>query len=84
MPYLVLIADDDPFIRTALYEFFEREPDFSVCELAEDGEQVIEEARRLPDLVVLDFDMPVMNGLSAARILKQIIPEVVPVKVQRQ
>lgn len=78
MRYSVLIADDNPFIRTALYEFFEREPDFSVCGVAEDGQEVIEEARRLhPDLVVLDFDMPVVNGLSAARILKQIMPEVV-------
>jgi two-component system chemotaxis response regulator CheB len=78
MPHLVLIADDNPFIRTALYEFFQREPDFKVCGLAENGQEAIEAARRLhPDLIVLDFDMPVMNGLSAARILKQIIPKVV-------
>jgi DNA-binding NarL/FixJ family response regulator len=78
MRYSVLIADDNPFIRTALYEFFEREPDFSVCGVAEDGQEVIEEARRLhPDLIVLDSDMPVMNGLNAARVLKQIMPEVV-------
>jgi DNA-binding NarL/FixJ family response regulator len=78
MRYSVLIADDNPFIRTALYEFFEREPDFRVCGVAEDGQEVIEEARRLhPDLIVLDFDMPVMNGLSAARVLKQIMPKAV-------
>lgn len=78
MQYSVLIADDNPFIRTALYEFFEREPDFSVCGVAEDGQEVIAEARRLhPDLIVLDFNMPVMNGLNAARVLKQIMPKAV-------
>ena len=65
MRYSVLIADDSPFIRTALYEFFEREPDFRVCGMAENGREAIEEARRLhPDLIVLDSDMPVMNGLN--------------------
>jgi DNA-binding NarL/FixJ family response regulator len=73
----VLIADDNTFVRTALYEFFQREPDFIVCGLAENGREAIEEARRLhPDLIVLDMAMPVMNGLEAARWLKQIMPEV--------
>lgn len=73
----VLIADDNAFIRTALHEFFEREPDFQVCGVAENGREAIEEARRLhPDLIVLDFAMPVMNGLDAARVLRQIMPTV--------
>lgn len=73
----VLIADDNAFVRTALYEFFQREPDFIVCGVAENGREAIEEARRLhPDLIVLDMAMPVMNGLEAARLLKQIMPEV--------
>ena len=73
----VLIADDNAFIRTALYEFFENDPDFHVCALAENGRDAIEEACRLhPDLIVLDFAMPVMNGLEAARLLRQIMPSV--------
>lgn len=73
----VLIADDNAFIRTALYEFFQREPDFTVCGMAEDGREAVEEARRLhPDLIILDMTMPVMNGLEAARLLKRIMPEV--------
>src|ERR1700758_5047434 len=67
----VLIVDDNAFIRTALYEFFEREPDFKVCGMAENGREAIEEASRLhPDLIVLDLAMPVMNGLDAARALR--------------
>ena len=73
----VLIADDNAFVRTALYEFFDREPDFQVCALAENGKEAIEAAsRRHPDLVVLDRTMPVMSGLDAARVLKNIMPRV--------
>lgn len=77
MQKTVLIADDNAFVRTALYEFFEGEPDFHVCGVAENGREAIEEARRLkPDVIVLDFAMPVMNGIDAARVLKTIMPEV--------
>jgi DNA-binding NarL/FixJ family response regulator len=75
MQTTVLIADDNAFVRTALYEFFEREPDFQVCAMAENGLQAIEVASRLhPDLIVLDRTMPVMSGLEAARILKNVMP----------
>jgi len=73
----VLIADDNAFVRTALYEFFDREPDFQVCALAENGREAIEAASRLrPDLIVLDRTMPVMSGVDAARVLKNILPRV--------
>ena len=73
----VLIADDNAFVRTALYEIFEREPDFHVCAVVENGREAIEEAGRLrPDLIVLDYAMPVMNGLDAARVLHQMMPDV--------
>ena len=73
----VLIADDNAFVRTALYEIFEREPDFHVCAVVENGREAIEEAGRLrPDLIVLDFAMPVMNGLDAARVLRQMMTAV--------
>ena len=75
MKYTVLIADDNAFVRTALYEIFEREPDLHVCALAENGRDAIEEAFRLqPDLIVLDLAMPIMNGLEAARVLRQMMP----------
>jgi DNA-binding NarL/FixJ family response regulator len=77
MQTTVLIADDNASVRTALYEFFDREPDFQVCAMAENGLQAIEAASRLcPDLIVLDRTMPVMNGLDAARILKNVMPRV--------
>ena len=73
----VLIVDDNIFIRHALCEFFQREPDFDVCGVAENGREAINEASRLhPDLIVLDFAMPVMNGVEAARILRHEMPTV--------
>jgi DNA-binding NarL/FixJ family response regulator len=78
MQTTVLIADDNAFVRTALYEFFEREADFQVCAMAENGRQAVETASRLhPDLIVLDRTMPVMSGLDAARVLKKVVPKAV-------
>jgi two-component system, chemotaxis family, chemotaxis protein CheY len=77
MPYSILIADDSPFIRAALCNVFEREEDFDVCGEAENGREAVEKAQELhPDLILLDLSMPVMNGLDATRVLKQMMPEV--------
>jgi DNA-binding NarL/FixJ family response regulator len=75
MRKMVLIVDDNAFVRQALREIFEREGDFRVCGEADNGRDAVEAVTRLqPDLVVLDFCMPVMNGLDAARILKDRVP----------
>jgi DNA-binding NarL/FixJ family response regulator len=75
MRKMLLIVDDNAFVRQALREIFEREGDFEVCGEADNGRDAIEAVTRLqPDLVVLDFSMPVMNGLDAARILKDRVP----------
>ena len=73
----VLIVDDNEFVCEALCELFQREMDFEVCGKAENGREAIEKARELhPDLIVLDFSMPVMNGFDAARVLKRLMPTV--------
>jgi DNA-binding NarL/FixJ family response regulator len=77
MPYTILIADDSPYIREALCNVFEREEEFDVCGEAENGREAVEKAQELhPDLILLDLSMPVMNGLDATRVLKQMMPEV--------
>ena len=74
---MVLIVDDNVFVRHALYELFKRQADFNVCGVAENGREAIEAAGRLhPDLIVLDLSMPVMNGLDAARVLQRMLPAV--------
>jgi two-component system, chemotaxis family, protein-glutamate methylesterase/glutaminase len=55
----VLIVDDSEFMRATLRRLFTSQPDFEVCEEAEDGRQAIDKASQLyPDLIVMDLSMP--------------------------
>jgi len=77
MPECILIVDDDPNIRKHTRHFLERETQYKVCGEAVDGLDGIDKARQLhPDLIILDMSMPRMNGLQAARILRQMMSDV--------
>jgi DNA-binding NarL/FixJ family response regulator len=77
MAKTILIADDNDAVRRAVCEAFTRDSDFEVCAEAHDGQDAIEKAQRLkPDLIILDFAMPVMNGFEAARALRDLMPSV--------
>ena len=77
MPKAILIVDDNAYVRQMVCEAFKRESDFEVCGEAENGREAIDKAPALhPDLIVLDLSMPVMNGLDAARELKDRMPSV--------
>lgn len=72
----VLIVDDSSIVRKALVRLF-AEGGFEVRGEAENGPEAIEKARALnPDLIVIDLSMPGMNGLEAARCLRQLLPTV--------
>jgi DNA-binding NarL/FixJ family response regulator len=78
MAWLVLIVDDNRLIRNGVKRLFEDESDFEITGEAEHGAEAVEKASILkPHLIVLDFAMPVMNGLTAAPILRERLPEVV-------
>ena len=65
-PIRVLIAEDEALIRLDLKEMLEEEGYRVVAEVG-DGQQAVDRARELdPDLVILDIQMPVLDGLSAA------------------
>jgi two-component system, chemotaxis family, chemotaxis protein CheY len=71
----ILIVDDSPAIRNNLRSLFDRHSGWNVCGEAENGLEALTKAKELsPDLMVLDISMPVMDGLEAARQLKQILP----------
>jgi DNA-binding NarL/FixJ family response regulator len=77
MPKTILIADDNALIRKSLGLIFEIEKDYDLCAQADNGEEAITLAmRHKPDLIVLDYQMPVMNGIEAAYELKRIMPAV--------
>jgi len=77
MPKTILVADDNAMIRKNLCTIFESEEDYDLCAEASNGEEAIALAKQhKPDLIVLDFQMPVLNGIEAAQVLKRIMPDV--------
>ena len=75
MSYTILIVDDNPFVRLALRDRLERTTGWQVCGQAENGKVAVEKVRALhPDVVILDLQMPVMNGLEAAREIRAVAP----------
>jgi DNA-binding NarL/FixJ family response regulator len=73
----ILIVDDSLPVRKLLRSFVESRTHFDVCGEAVNGLDAIEKARTLrPDLIVMDFSMPLMNGLEAGCVLKAMLPEV--------
>jgi CheY-like chemotaxis protein len=73
----ILVADNNAMIRKSLCRIFEIEQDYDICAEAVNGEEAITLAiQHKPDLIILDFQMPVMNGIEAARELKRIMPDV--------
>jgi two-component system, chemotaxis family, protein-glutamate methylesterase/glutaminase len=72
-PIRVLIADDSAVARTALSRMLESAPSVQVCGTARNGLEALEKVRQLrPDVVTLDVEMPVLNGLD---VLKRIMKE---------
>lgn len=76
-PKRILIVDDNDLVRYLVRTILETQPGFEVCEEAADGVEAIERAAKSkPDLIVLDFSMPRMNGLQTAANLRDVAPNV--------
>jgi DNA-binding NarL/FixJ family response regulator len=64
----VLIADDHGVIRDGLGRLIAALPDMEVVATASDGEEAVEQARRAePDVILMDLDMPRLDGIEATR-----------------
>jgi two-component system NarL family sensor kinase len=71
----VLIADDHEMLRRGVRNTLQTELDLEICGEAVNGQDAVDKARELhPDLVILDINMPVLNGLVAVRQILRYCP----------
>ncbi len=72
----IIIADDHHVVREALSNLLSMEQGINIVGEAKDGEDAIKMTKHLiPDVVIMDISMPVVNGEDALRIIKRTMPE---------
>ncbi|GHO69195.1 DNA-binding response regulator [Ktedonobacter sp. SOSP1-52] len=68
----ILLADDHPIVREGLRAVLETQPDFEVISECASGDEAIRQAELLkPDILLLDLEMPIMDGVEAIKQLRQ-------------
>jgi len=73
----ILIVDDNVMIRRGLRKLLQTHAGWEVCGEASNGEDAIQKSRELvPDVIVLDFLMPGLNGIEAATEIAEISPKI--------
>ena len=72
----ILIAEDNERFRTFLRTLLEQRHDgWSVCGVAKNGDEAVQKAIELkPDVILLDIEMPKLDGLSACRLIREKVP----------
>lgn len=77
-PLRILLGDDHPLILNGIRTLLAAR--YEIVGTAQDGRAIVEAAERLrPDIVILDVSMPVLNGIDAARQIRQARPEMLVV-----
>jgi DNA-binding NarL/FixJ family response regulator len=72
----ILIADDNEKVRRGVSEMISSETGWAICGEAADGREGLREARiLLPDLILMDINMPGLSGLEVSRLLRQQVPK---------
>ncbi len=71
-PIEIVITDDHTIVRQGLRKILEEEPNLKITGEAMDGRDAVRKVHELkPDVVIMDIAMPVLNGIEAARQIKQ-------------
>jgi DNA-binding NarL/FixJ family response regulator len=71
----VLIVDDHPVVRMGVRLLLTGNPKWEICGEAADGEQALRAiANQVPDVVILDISLPVMNGFEVAQKIRLLAP----------
>ncbi len=73
----ILVVDDSQLMRRCLRTLLEQHDSWKVCCEATNGKEAIQKAQQSdPDVIILDFQMPEMNGLDAAKEIRRQSPEI--------
>jgi two-component system, NarL family, response regulator NreC len=73
----VLIAGDHAVVRKGVCSILESRTDLEVCGEAANGEEAVQKSLQLnPDLIILDVTMPVLDGFSAAKKIRELLPKI--------
>jgi DNA-binding NarL/FixJ family response regulator len=77
MAIRILIADDHHVVRRGLVFFLKTQPAIDIVGEARDGKEAVELTMEFqPDIVLMDLEMPNMNGIEATREIKKVCPDV--------
>ena len=73
----VLIADDHPLIREGLSKILSLDEEIKIIGEAKDGREAVKMTMKThPDVVLMDINMPHMNGIEASRVIKNELPQI--------
>jgi DNA-binding NarL/FixJ family response regulator len=73
----ILVADDNPAVRNFLRSLLEQQSTWRVCDQAPTGTEALQRVQENPpDMILLDFQMPDLNGIEVARRIVALFPEI--------
>jgi len=74
----ILVVDDNPAVRHYLRAILEQQSAWQVCDEARTGGEALQRVQKAPppDLILMDFQMPDLNGLDVAKQIAQLFPKI--------
>ena len=73
----ILVVDDNPAVRHYLRAILEQQTTWQVCDEARTGGEALQRVKKAPpDLILLDFQMPDLNGLDVAQQISELFPRI--------